>query len=177
MLFHSRIFIVVVIMLVLTGCQKKTQTPIHEQVQPANTVPANMITGKVVETIDSGGYTYVRVHDGNQTVWAAANQFEVLVGEQVSFPPEMLMENFESTSLGRTFDKIYFVTDIKKPKPGGKTKMPPHGIPSEMKKGTPAPVKTRVTGINKLDGGLLWQSCSVIKIITVKRQSVCAAGS
>ncbi len=154
MLIRSRIFNVVVIILVLTGCQKKTQTPIHEQVQPVGAVPTNMITGKVLETIDGGGYTYVRVHDGNQEVWVAVNQFEVLVGEQVSFPPEMLMENFESASLGRTFDKIYFVTAIKKLKPGERPKMPPHGIPSEMKKGTPAPVKTRVTGINKLDGGV-----------------------
>lgn len=154
MLFRTRIIIVIAIVLVFAGCQKKTQTPVHEQVQLADAAPANMITGKVVETIDSGGYTYVRVDDGNQVVWAAANQFEVLVGEQVSFPPEMLMENFESASLGRTFDKIYFVTAIKKLKPGVQPKMPPHGIPSEMKKGTPAPVKTRVTGINKLDGGV-----------------------
>ncbi|MBC8400299.1 MAG: DNA-binding protein [Candidatus Marinimicrobia bacterium] len=154
MIFRYRFFLVVTIILGLTGCQKKTQTPVHEQVQPVGAVPANMITGKVVETIDSGGYTYVRVHDGNQTVWAAANQFEVLVGEQVTFPPEMLMEDFESTSLERTFYKIYFVTAIRKLKPDQPPMPPPHGMSPAQKKGTPTPIKTRVTGINKLDGGV-----------------------
>ncbi len=153
MRFYSRIISIVAIGLVLGGCQQKTQPPVHEQVQPVE-VSSNLITGKVMETMDSGGYTYVKIIAGNQTIWAAANQFEVQVGEQVSFPPEMLMENFESTSLERTFDKIYFVTNIDKQKLDKKPLIAPHGIPSEVKKGTPAPVKSRVTGITKLEGGV-----------------------
>ncbi len=73
---------------------------------------ATSITGKVVETMDAGGYTYVRVDDGPKKIWAAAPQFKVKVGDQVVLPQGMPMTDFYSKTLHRTFEVVYFVADV-----------------------------------------------------------------
>ncbi|MFI5396154.1 MAG: DNA-binding protein [Candidatus Binatia bacterium] len=70
------------------------------------------ITGKVVETMNAGTYTYVQVDDGTKKIWAAAPQFQVAVGDVVVVPEGAPMRNFESKTLGRTFDLVYFVEGI-----------------------------------------------------------------
>lgn len=74
---------------------------------------AGLTTGKVIETMNSGGYTYVHVDTGSEAIWAAGPETVVAVGDVVSFPPGMQMANFESESLNRTFDVVYFVSEIK----------------------------------------------------------------
>ena len=69
--------------------------------------------GKVVETMDSGGYTYVLVDSGSAKIWAASPQFKVAVGDQVTVPDGMPMQDFHSKTLDRTFDVVYFVDAIK----------------------------------------------------------------
>ena len=66
------------------------------------------ISGKVVETMDSGGYTYALIDkDGKQT-WVAVPKTKVEKGTNMSFQPGVEMENFTSKTLKRTFDKIIF---------------------------------------------------------------------
>lgn len=67
-----------------------------------------VVAGKVAETMDSGGYTYVRVAQGKESTWVAAPQQKVKVGEDVSFSGGMVMADFKSKSLNRTFKKIVF---------------------------------------------------------------------
>lgn len=74
--------------------------------------PGHGTTGRVVETMSSGGYTYVQVDDGTKKIWAAAPQFAVAVGNQVSVPEGMPMQDFHSKTLDRTFDVVYFVPEI-----------------------------------------------------------------
>lgn len=69
-------------------------------------------TGKVVETMNSGGYTYVLVDDGSTKIWAAAPRFSVAVGNEVVVPEGSPMTNFFSKTLNRTFDVVYFVGGI-----------------------------------------------------------------
>jgi len=71
-------------------------------------------TAKVLETMSSAGYTYIRVEEKDKTFWIALPQTPVKVGEQISFYEQMLMENFTSRTLNRTFDKILFVEGINK---------------------------------------------------------------
>lgn len=69
-------------------------------------------TGKVVETMDAGNYTYVRVDTGSEEIWAAATRFNVAVGDVVVVPLEMPMQDFHSDSLDRTFEVVYFTSQI-----------------------------------------------------------------
>ncbi len=71
-------------------------------------------TATVLETMNSAGYTYVRVEEKGKAYWIALPQTELSVGEEISFYEQMLMENFTSNSLNRTFDRILFVGAISK---------------------------------------------------------------
>jgi hypothetical protein len=66
------------------------------------------LTGTVLETMDSGGYTYVRLQTSGGEVWAAVRQAAVEKGSQVTVVNGMTMTGFESKTLKRTFDHIVF---------------------------------------------------------------------
>ena len=68
--------------------------------------------GKVLETMDSGGYTYVLVDEKGQKVWVAVMQTPVKVGDTVEFPDSPPMVNFQSKTLKRTFEKIIFAPGL-----------------------------------------------------------------
>lgn len=70
-------------------------------------VPAP-VSGKVIETMDAGGYTYVCVESSGQKTWVAIPQTKVEKNTVMFFKPGYTMENFNSKSLNRTFDKIVF---------------------------------------------------------------------
>jgi hypothetical protein len=77
--------------------------------QPAeNTKDKTALSGKVVETMDSGRYTYVCLEKNNEKIWVAVYKMKVVVGQYMSFQPGIEMVNFESQTLKRKFDKIYF---------------------------------------------------------------------
>lgn len=66
-------------------------------------------TGTVAETIDAGGYVYLRLEEQNQ--WIAANAFKVNKGDRVQYSGGMEMSDFYSKSLDRTFESILFVSE------------------------------------------------------------------
>lgn len=80
---------------------------------PAVAAQANLIAGKVVETMNAASYTYVQVETGGQKVWAAAPQFTVKVGDTVSIGDARPMPNYHSKTLNRTFDVVYFSGDVR----------------------------------------------------------------
>ena len=71
-----------------------------------------VFSGKVAETMDAGGYTYVLVDTGTNKIWAAAPQFPVKKGDAVAVPDAMPMTGFHSKTLNRDFDVVYFAGSI-----------------------------------------------------------------
>ena len=71
-----------------------------------------MHSATVLETMEGGGYTYVKVDEDGTVYWAAAPAAQVAVGDQVNFSEQMMMKNFRSPSLNRTFDELMFVGDL-----------------------------------------------------------------
>jgi hypothetical protein len=69
-------------------------------------------SGKVAETMDAGGYTYVLVDTGTNKIWAATTQFPVKPGDLVAVPDSEPMLDFHSKSLNRDFPMIYFAGSI-----------------------------------------------------------------
>ncbi|MBD3800412.1 MAG: OB-fold nucleic acid binding domain-containing protein [Campylobacterales bacterium] len=69
-------------------------------------------TARVVETMDAGGYTYMKVSEGNAPYWVAVTATKVGVGDNVSFTEQMWMPNFKSRALDRTFNKILFASMV-----------------------------------------------------------------
>jgi hypothetical protein len=72
------------------------------------------LTGTVVETMDSGGYTYVQLDAGSEgRVWVAGPSTNVEVGDTVDIASGMLMQEFVSKTLNRTFENIYFANALR----------------------------------------------------------------
>ena len=69
---------------------------------------AGAISGKVVETANAGGYTYICLENDGKKSWVAVPTMKVSVGQEVALAPGATMSNFVSKSLNRTFEKIVF---------------------------------------------------------------------
>jgi hypothetical protein len=69
---------------------------------------SSSLSGTVVETMNSGGYTYVCLEKKGVKTWAAIPKTEVRVGQELTLKPGSEMQNFSSPSLKRTFASIIF---------------------------------------------------------------------
>lgn len=69
---------------------------------------ANSVSGTVLESMDASGYTYMRVNTGSDTIWVAIPVSQVKKGDKVSFYQGMVMPDFHSKTLDRTFKEIVF---------------------------------------------------------------------
>lgn len=103
----------------LAGCGEDAPAPKTDAAKPSvQTAPAAAPeaapgkTGKVTETMEAAGYTYIQVDTGSEQFWAAAPQFPVTVGADVVVPEGMPMPDYHSKTLDRTFDMVYFVPSV-----------------------------------------------------------------
>lgn len=69
-------------------------------------------TGKVLSHIDSNEYTYVEVSEKGSTLWLAAPRTALKDGETVRFPDGVVMRDFYSKLLKRTFPAVMFVESV-----------------------------------------------------------------
>ena len=85
----------------------KTPSQAPDALQPA------AVSGKVMQTLDASRYTYIRLDDGagNET-WAAVPQTKLEIGEQIELEGGIVMRNFNSKTLDRTFDSVIFATGV-----------------------------------------------------------------
>lgn len=69
-------------------------------------------TAKVISTINVPSYTYIEASQGSKTIWLAASTVAVKKGDAIRFDDGMVMNNFYSKGLKRTFPSIYFVNKV-----------------------------------------------------------------
>ena len=81
-------------------------TSLNGQAMPS--APTAAFGGEVLEVRDVEGYTYLRLKTGQGEMWAAVPTASVKKGARVSLVNAALMQNFESKTLKKTFDKIVF---------------------------------------------------------------------
>ena len=103
---------------VLTSCsgpaKSMNNTPQHatpesfeKLVQPAEPEPSRL-AGKVIETMNAGGYTYILLENNGMRLWVAVPAMNISTGEEVEIPPGIILTDFTSKSLKRTFKNIIF---------------------------------------------------------------------
>jgi hypothetical protein len=120
----------------LTACSKdkpeeQASTPQPVQQQPAPeagmaAAPAPVpVTGKVLETMDAASYTYMNVATDSGEKWVAVNKTAVQVGEEITYMDGIVMQNFFSRTLDRTFPEIIFSSGLV-----GKGALPPEMPPA-----------------------------------------------
>lgn len=97
----------------VVGCGSKTPEPAKVPLGQAPTAaPAasDLLTGKVLEHQDASPYLYLRIATAKGEVWAAVPEAKIENGTEVTVFGPMLMTNFESKTLKRTFKEVYFGT-------------------------------------------------------------------
>lgn len=75
---------------------------------PAPSTVSTVVTGEVLETQDARGYTYLRLMTKDGETWAAVSKASVKPGSKVTIENVMVMNDFESKSLKKTFTTIIF---------------------------------------------------------------------
>lgn len=66
------------------------------------------LTGTLLERIAVSPYVYLRLETATGELWVAVLDAPLTVGARVTVYNALLMERFESKTLNRTFDRIYF---------------------------------------------------------------------
>ncbi len=106
----------------LVACNNDERTAKPEPAQSSATTSAvpivtapppaatGAVSGIVAETMDAGGYTYVRLTTDNGEKWAAVPLTKLTVGDKITVVSSMVMKDFASPTLKRTFPEILFGT-------------------------------------------------------------------
>ncbi len=140
-----------VVLIIASGSHAATKSD-TSPAAPQPKMPAvqeeSALSGKVVETMNSGGYTYVCIEKNGKKTWVAVPMTEIKVGQQVTFQPGTEMGNFTSKTLNRTFENIVFSTGLIQP--GAASAKP---APAQHGSGkAAAPVSTENIKVTKATG-------------------------
>ncbi len=151
----GHVIVAVALALVLVAGCKNGEKKAEKTEPAAPVVQADAgISGKVAETMDASGYTYVLVDTGKEKIWVAGPQTALKVGDEVYVPGGSPMPNFESKTLKRTFEKIIFAPSIMVG--GADQAMPTAQASGPTPQATPTPTPTAqvdLSGITKPKGG------------------------
>jgi hypothetical protein len=112
---------------------------------------AASLQGEVLEVKDAAPYTYLRLKTAEGETWAAVTAASVKKGEKVTIQNATVMQNFESKSLKKTFDKIVFGSLADPNAPATAAKGSPHGSTGGAPTGAP-PAAAPVIKVAKASG-------------------------
>lgn len=96
-------------------------------VAAAPAVAGTTLKGEVLEARDVAPYTYLRLKTADGEIWAAVDKVSVKPGTQITIDRPLVMQNFESKALKKTFDKIVFGTIADANAPSAAALMPRAG--------------------------------------------------
>jgi hypothetical protein len=156
--------------------QKEAALPPGHPTMPAavaQEASGKPVSGKVLEASSAAGFTYVRLETSNGPEWFIVAPVELKKGDKLTVQPNMTMDNFESKSLKKTFDRVTFATVVNGGTPAKAAEFPPAmmealarqqggGHAAEPARSAETPVK-----VEKAEGGKsvaeLWASRATLK--------------
>jgi len=104
-------FAVLFSILVMVSCKDKVD---YSKINDETTAVKSDVHKIVVkETVDGGSYAYLNVEENGKTYWMAISNMPVTVGETYYYDNGMVMKDFESKQLNKTFDEIVFANTIR----------------------------------------------------------------
>jgi hypothetical protein len=143
--------VAILTVLLLVSCRPKESGPQEQQAQPPQQRDAGawVRTGTVQEVLQANAYTYLNVKDEDGLFWVAITKRDMKVGETVSFADALEMKNFTSKDLQRTFETVYFVSEISRG---------PLSAPTDMSGGTSPHAKVAIErleiSVERAEGGI-----------------------
>ncbi len=137
---QTQLIVLLGLVLLVSACDRNTAKgkplPAPKAATPTRTPPAKAgsggLSGTVAETMDSAGYTYVKLNTAAGEQWAAVSKTPLKIGQKLNVTSTAVMKNFKSPTLKRVFPIIHFGTL------GGGKAAGPHGMskgPHGMGKG------------------------------------------
>jgi nitrous oxide reductase accessory protein NosL len=105
-----RLSLVLLVALAVAGCKKKESAPPQPAQAGAPEVAGASIKGKVLERLDAPPYSYLKLQTAQGEAWAAVPKTEVAKDAEVTVAGAMPMQGFESKTLNRKFETVYFGT-------------------------------------------------------------------
>jgi hypothetical protein len=107
-----RLSLVVLAALAVAGCKKDEPVPPQQAAagMPAQQPAGQEVKGKVVEKLDAPPYTYLKLQTAQGEAWAAVPKADVEAGAEVSVAGAVPMQNWESKTLARKWEVVYFGT-------------------------------------------------------------------
>jgi hypothetical protein len=104
------IYLILIFGLIFFGCKSEQNQDLNE----ADVQKNEAHIGKVIDKIPAKGYTYLQVSENKNDYWIAVPTMEIEIGETVYFSRFMVMEDFRSDNIDKSFDQILFVEDARK---------------------------------------------------------------
>lgn len=101
----------------IQGCKTDNSTSTGTSLSDAASSESLLLEKKsitVLEVIQVANYTYLRGKEKQEEIWLAVPTIEAKPGDVLYYENGMLMTNFESKELKRTFERILFVDTISK---------------------------------------------------------------
>lgn len=112
-----RLSAVLLVAVAVAGCKKSeppAAAPPAAPVAAPEAAPAapqgTTIKGKVLERLDAPPYSYLKIAVGKEEMWAAVPKTDLSKGKDVAVVNAMPMNGFESKTLNRKFDVVFFGT-------------------------------------------------------------------
>ncbi len=134
--------------MVMVSCNANTESKENNGTESKKTInnrPKSKLSGEILEVLDVDKYTYIRIKNSeNKEIWIAGPKENVKVGKKVFIRSGMLMKDFVSKTLNKTFKEIYFVGSLT-----GKSKGGFHGSMHGGSEGKGSYHSKPANGINK----------------------------
>ncbi|HEY4799882.1 MAG TPA: hypothetical protein VII99_12455 [Bacteroidia bacterium] len=86
--------------------------PVYDTI-PQSAPPREVHTVVVKEVLQTSGYSYLRVMEGEKEEWLAIVKIPAVVGQTYSYDDASSVTDFQSKELNRTFKEIYFLAKIR----------------------------------------------------------------
>jgi hypothetical protein len=114
------VFVITALLFVGCGAKQKPSSITEETEKPLSAhgttegeqsaAKASVLKGKVLERLDAGRYSYLRLSTSSGETWAAVLLTDASIGSEVTIENPIPMDGFETKTLKRKFDRIFFGT-------------------------------------------------------------------
>lgn len=102
--------LILISFMILIGCANEEKQDLNEM----DALKNESHIAKVIDKIPAKGYIYLQVTENKNDFWIAVPAMEIEIGETVYFSRYMVMEDFRSDNIDKSFDQILFVEDARK---------------------------------------------------------------
>jgi hypothetical protein len=107
------VLVIFLSLFVVFGCSDFLNESNAKEQPKSETIQGPLLSGKVVNAIRGGGYTYLHLDNHGEKFWVASSVINVKRNDTVSWEGGTVMTNFTSYALNKRFDEIHFVNAIK----------------------------------------------------------------